>query len=196
MQVPSLKIDADDIARSIGSPRHCTHSHQELRQKIDATGRPRLHNQCLDCGAPVGIRVSAKSYSNSQIDTIPLFDEKLRSSYWHAYSLRYEAERRTRIERLEKQWREAYDQYRKTPEWIAKRRLVLLRAQGICEGCRSKPAVEAHHATYDHVGDEFLFELVAVCRACHDRFHASIFPRFLEALYYAGYARDNSTEEV
>jgi len=196
MQFPSLKVDADEIARSTGSPRHCQHSRQEVRKKIDVNGRARLQNQCLDCGAPVGRRLSAKTYTPSQIETLTIFDEELRSSYWRAYSIRFEAARQEQIDRLKKRWRQVYDEYRRTPEWIARRNLVLLRAQGICEGCRSKRATEAHHTTYAHVGEEFLFELVAVCRTCHDRFHASVFPRFLETLYYAGYGRNDGATDI
>jgi len=35
----------------------------------------------------------------------------------------------------------------------------------------SEPATEVHHLTYQHVGHEFLFELVAICRECHTRWH-------------------------
>ena len=45
------------------------------------------------------------------------------------------------------------------------------RAQGLCEGCRRRPATEVHHLTYEHVGDELLWELKAVCDHCHRRCH-------------------------
>ena len=48
---------------------------------------------------------------------------------------------------------------------------VLQRAGHICQGCLSAKAEVVHHLTYDHVGDELLYELVALCRACHDRAH-------------------------
>src|SRR5439155_17879316 len=63
MRLPSLKVDADQIAREAGSPRHCPHVKQELRKKIDKSGQPRLWKQCLVCGSPVGTRVSAKPYN-------------------------------------------------------------------------------------------------------------------------------------
>jgi 5-methylcytosine-specific restriction endonuclease McrA len=196
MQFPSLKVDADKIAREAGSSRFCEHAQQELRKKIDKAGKPRLHNQCLVCGAPVGARVSVKGFSIEQIEAMPLFDAESQNSYWCAYRARYEAARQQEINQLEKLWKETYDRYLASPAWKAKSRLVLLRAQGICEGCRLRPATETHHTTYDHVGDEFLFELVALCRPCHDKFHAWILPRFLEELYYAGYGREDSNDEV
>lgn len=64
-----------------------------------------------------------------------------------------------------------YHQYITSQEWWARRELVMRRAGGICEGCGTARAVEVHHMTYDHLGAEFLWELRAVCRACHARFH-------------------------
>ncbi len=187
MRLPSLNVDADALARDAGSPRHCPH----LRQ----AGQPRLYNQCLTCGTRVGKRVSAKPYSWAQVGSIPLFDEELRTSYLTAYFARYEARRIAEIDRLKAECRDEYQRYLKTPEWLAKRDLVLEREHRICQGCRSAPATQAHHTTYAHIGDEFLFELVAVCRTCHDRFHESEFPRFLDSLYFASYPSVEEAEQ-
>jgi 5-methylcytosine-specific restriction endonuclease McrA len=70
-----------------------------------------------------------------------------------------------------RQWRAWYDQYLLSNEWLQRRRLVLQRANGICEGCLSEPATQVHHLTYDHAGAEFAWELVAICDYCHTRFH-------------------------
>ena len=64
-----------------------------------------------------------------------------------------------------------YDAYLKTDEWLKLRRQVLNRAGQNCEGCGVKLPTEVHHLTNDHVGNEFLFELVAVCQDCHQRLH-------------------------
>jgi|SRR5262249_6727315 len=69
------------------------------------------------------------------------------------------------------EWRQWYAAYLQTDEWKERQRLVMHRAGGICEGCRQVRAVEVHHLTYDHVGDEFLWEFVAICRECHERYH-------------------------
>jgi 5-methylcytosine-specific restriction endonuclease McrA len=66
---------------------------------------------------------------------------------------------------------EEYQSYLKSPLWLNLRNRVLARAQDQCEGCGRWPATEVHHLTYAHVGQEFLWELRAVCRDCHDRLH-------------------------
>jgi hypothetical protein len=79
---------------------------------------------------------------------------------WREYSEQREAEREHQAER----WRADYEAYLLSPEWDDKRALVLKRARGICEGCGEVPATEVHHLTYTHVGNELLWQLVAVCR--------------------------------
>lgn len=64
-----------------------------------------------------------------------------------------------------------YAAYLRSPAWASLRRQILLRAGFVCEGCGAKPAEEVHHLNYDHIGGEFLWELVAVCQECHHRLH-------------------------
>ena len=196
MRFPTPKVNAETIARECGSPKHCPHLRQELRNKIDKAGGARLWNQCLTCGSPVGTRVSAQPYTWHQVHAMPRFDGDLRRSYLQAYFIHYEERRVAEIERLKAECHEEYQRYLQTPEWRAKRDLVLLREQRLCEGCRSAPATDAHHTTYAHIGEEFLFELVAMCRQCRDRLHKSEFPAFLDSLYDVSYPSVEEAEKL
>ena len=62
-----------------------------------------------------------------------------------------------------------HDVYLASPEWRLKRKAVLDRCHYVCEGCGTQSACEVHHLTYNHWKHEFLFELVGLCRACHQR---------------------------
>lgn len=64
-----------------------------------------------------------------------------------------------------------YGAYLHGEKWAEKRRKVLARCNGRCEGCGNAKATVVHHLTYEHVYDEFLFELVGLCQKCHDRIH-------------------------
>jgi 5-methylcytosine-specific restriction endonuclease McrA len=79
------------------------------------------------------------------------------------------------------EWWRVYGDYLGSPEWEERRRLVLDRAGGACEGCRCARATQVHHKTYRHVGAEFLWELVAICNDCHQRLH----PRMAAEDYWA-----------
>ena len=64
-----------------------------------------------------------------------------------------------------------YQRYIKSPAWRRLRCEVVRRCGGVCERCHEWPVVNIHHLTYDHWGDERLYELVALCFDCHDEAH-------------------------
>lgn len=68
-------------------------------------------------------------------------------------------------------WWEWYNDYLSSEEWKLRRSKVMTRCLGLCEGCLDNHASQVHHLTYEHVGEEFLFELVGLCASCHDRLH-------------------------
>lgn len=71
----------------------------------------------------------------------------------------------------DKEWWDCYTEYLNSPEWKAKKQAVLDRCKGICEGCLSAPVEMVHHQSYKNVGNELLFELVGICRKCHEVTH-------------------------
>jgi 5-methylcytosine-specific restriction endonuclease McrA len=129
-----------------------------------------LRHQCQQCGQLVG---SALRHSLATPDTPEVDSDALdrgiaaREAQWQEYG-RAMKERREN-ERAE--WQAWYAEYLQSDAWHERRRLVLRRAGGICEGCRSATAAQVHHLTYQNAGKEFLWELVAICRACHERYH-------------------------
>lgn len=77
------------------------------------------------------------------------------------------AERAQPINRAE------YSEELQSLRWRDLRDRVLRRAGHQCEGCLNAPAEHVHHLTYVHRGNEFAFELRALCRDCHERWHES-----------------------
>ena len=64
-------------------------------------------------------------------------------------------------------------EYLSTPRWQDKREAVMKRARHHCEGCGAYLGErgQVHHKTYDHWKNEFLFELIYLCKECHRRIH-------------------------
>lgn len=117
--------------------------------------------QCLDCMALCGTalkRVDHPDYLKYY------FLSKAE------YKKRAEDEASARIN-AKTAWWSRYSEYLKSPEWKARRDLVIQRCNGRCEGCGIMPVEHVHHLTYSHVGAEFLFELRGLCEKCHDRIH-------------------------
>jgi hypothetical protein len=63
-----------------------------------------------------------------------------------------------------------YEEYLKTPEWLAKRQQVLERDKG-CRNCNAQENLEVHHRTYARRGYEDLRDLTTLCEGCHEHFH-------------------------
>jgi hypothetical protein len=78
------------------------------------------------------------------------------------------------IKALNKQsWDKYYKEVLQSSEWKIKRKKVIKRCNNICEGCGEKPVQEVHHLTYDRLGQEFLFQLIGLCKNCHSKIHSS-----------------------
>lgn len=160
-----------EAMRALNQKWWCTHPSTEVRQRPNSAGIIIYQHQCLICGVSKGPAVS-----KSSVDYIPRdFDTTLEERY----KAREQADRDKVMAEIEKeeerrkaQYRDWYNNdYLRSRKWIEKRKAVMQRADGICEGCLTNPATQVHHLTYDHVGDELLFELVAVCDDCHAKAH-------------------------
>lgn len=148
-----------------------THSTTEWRKHLTSNGAIQIRRQCLICGYILG-NPRKKEYGD---DLLPSTDPDAYSQYIE--NREAELEKITQKHALlqyqrETSWFRNYNAYLESDAWKAKRILVFKRAGGICEGCGEAPATQVHHQTYAHVGNEFLFELVALCDECHNRLHA------------------------
>ena len=148
----------------------CDHPTTELRRKVNRAGATTYVHQCLTCGDHKRA-VKSATLNHEQKAGAPPVDRALWSS-WCAEKNADRANRarnaRVRDARAFWAW---YDDYLRSPDWRRRRALVIDRAHGRCEGCASAPATQVHHLSYDRVGNEMLFDLVALCSTCHDRVH-------------------------
>ena len=151
----------------------CQHPSHQLAQVQVAGGALQLRRVCKVCGEPTGNALSKKSVENWE--TLPVLDGAL--------AIQYKAKRRDekhdsllKLARTQLDERGrftlAYQSYLQSPEWERRRRLVLKRCGEVCEGCGEARATQVHHITYENFGAEFLFELMGLCRSCHERLHA------------------------
>jgi len=134
--------------------------------------RRALRQQCRGCGLIFAHKPSLATPDTPDADLGAFerakdvqFGERQRD--WEL--ARQERERQWKDEQSE--WWDKYNDYLRSSSWGARRALVLDRAGDICEGCRQRRATQVHHLTYDHVTNEFLWELVAICNECHARVH-------------------------
>ena len=162
-------INHSEIWEKVNKAFSCDCSGKKVRYKLNRAGTKMFFLQCLRCGDTTRIPKDKVTSPNSLL--IQEVDDQLRADWWkkrdqYFSSLRDETQNRERQE-----WFDWYNRYLLSPEWSKKRIAVMKRANFICEGCLQKTAVQVHHLTYDRVGNEMLFDLVAVCSDCHKAIH-------------------------
>jgi 5-methylcytosine-specific restriction endonuclease McrA len=127
----------------------CPHPHQNLRQRVDAAGRPFYQHQCFDCGMSAGPAVATATFLANGSHP-PSFDTKL-------------------FERGRQECAIARKKLllMQSDAWRINREKVLILDKSLCQSCRARIATDVHHLTYAHFENEPLFDLVSVCRECH-----------------------------
>jgi transposase len=174
MRLPQREPDYAAISKRVDEEFACKHAHNTVRKKLAADGAISIWQQCDRCGHKVSIAIKKATMTLAQVQALPTWDTQLESRFYAEKKKYFDESYAAEKKRHADAWHCAYDQYLHSPEWKRKSKLVMLRAQGICEGCRETEAIDAHHLSYDDVGHEFLFQLVALCRKCHDKLHGRI----------------------
>lgn len=64
-----------------------------------------------------------------------------------------------------------YSEYLETEEWKMTRHYAIERAGRRCQTCNRARRLQAHHRTYDRLGEEWLDDLTVMCDGCHETFH-------------------------
>lgn len=151
----------------------CDCSRKAVRQRTQRNGVLIYAEQCLDCGRFIRA-ISKRAPEIIQMPNRVAFDETLQEKWrqrQREYSEQRQQARDAARQEQNAEWWAKYSRYLETNAWRLKRQAVLTRANNWCEGCAMRPAVHVHHTTYEHVFNEFLFELVALCEPCHRRIH-------------------------
>ena len=140
---------------------------REARKRLDSRGNLTVRQQCPVCGSAASQCLPTRRFDMAKL---PEFNEASRAAHERGVSAEYErraADRDARKQSERDAWWARYNAYLRTPEWREKRKLVLIRDGHRCTACSTAEAEEVHHITYRHAFNEPLFDLTAVCSACH-----------------------------
>lgn len=143
----------------------CRTPELEMVTKEIQGGGVTVRNQCTNCGALVGTALPQKSLLLDEINPI---NETLTQEYFLNKNEEF-SKLQVEIDQLKRGdfWTQ-YKEYLESDKWKGKREKVLERDGRQCQACLDNPANEVHHLTYKHLYNEPLFELVSVCKLCHD----------------------------
>lgn len=160
----NISIYQQELYRLI---KECINHNEQVCGKKASNNTVRYYKQCLCCGYSDKIQVKKPEIPNEKFnsDLYQIFNKKLSSTVSDLQFQSY----KTQQENRKNEWLKEYSVYLQSPKWLIKRKKVLERDNHICQACLTRKATQVHHTTYRHVGDEPLFELVSVCKECHDK---------------------------
>jgi 5-methylcytosine-specific restriction endonuclease McrA len=153
----------------------CAHPDRAIVRWVNAGGATVYKRYCRECGTTLS---EAIKHEDAQREGVNLdLTKDILASRSNAYRSERQSQldkiKRDAAERVQPAAREEYDDYLRSPRWKSKCALIMKRAGGLCEGCLSRRADQVHHTTYEHLGNEFAFQLIAICDPCHTRLHDS-----------------------
>lgn len=164
---------------SISFPGCCEEPNLGLRKVKLSNGTIQVKHQCKKCGNSAGCAVKYKN-TNIDINAIEWFDDDLKSrveqereliriNFWEQFNAGRSAYHERQSEKWHQDTQERRRIYFASAAWKLKRMKVFERDQYMCQSCFNTKATEVHHLNYDHFGNEPLFDLISICRYCHQQ---------------------------
>lgn len=161
--------------REVAHSRHCDHPRTRLVRYKTSNGVIVGRHQCLGCRWVTMSAVKKADIPN--FNELPLVtieeNEAIKQKFYQSNRSNWQEATEGEQGALNRAFWALYERHMKSDLWARKRQRVIKRAAGFCEGCGDllNDRVHIHHKTYDHLGDEFLFELLAICARCHQKIH-------------------------
>ena len=171
---PEEIVDRDRIREEAGAViDDCPHQETQIRRRVCSNGATQFVAQCVTCGHTSQPIAHGKLTEAEKAGAAPI-ERTIARGRWELRQAEIERRLEAEFERLSEERRRWYLGYLASEVWQERRALVMARSGGTCEACGVEPAEHVHHKTYENVGREPLFDLVAVCASCHADLHGSL----------------------
>ena len=167
-----VKIETD-IWEQVKKEFECSHPVTFVAYRVKANGAINYFLQCKKCWDNVQ-HLRGADLTAEQKRKAVLFDDNKRHLRFQERTARFNELRDRAWQSKKKDLDAERNAYMQTPQWQRIRQKVMKRCGGICEGCGDRPATQVHHLTYERLGREMLFDLVGLCRSCHESIHGIV----------------------
>lgn len=148
----------------------CQHTSRIVVRRDDSIGRPQYYGFCEHCGLKLSSAIAHHKVGTPSDYSAADMEERS-GDYLRERQAQLDRITTQAAERAQSENRASYDDYLRSDTWRRRAAKIIQRAGGLCEGCLTNRASQVHHLTYAHLGDEFAFELIALCGKCHARIH-------------------------
>lgn len=147
-------------------PKCNSENYQYVRKDWESGSGFNINRQCMNCGY-----ADCSRHFPHTVEYLGMFNIELNDEYYRKESERFRSEQSEKRTFELQQWHNENDPYYKSEKWRRKRDYVLKRDSYLCQMCLTNRAIDVHHTTYIHFGNELTSELISVCRGCHNVIH-------------------------
>lgn len=158
----------------------CHHPSRVYCRRVFSNGAEHYGTQCLTCGLFISVKkdsvpsLERKNPRDFDPEISKRYDAR-RSEFYRKQQEQREEERRLAFAMQQEAFRSRYTTYLNSEAWKRKRAFRMRANEklfnGYCEICFENKANHCHHITYDRLGEEWIFDLAAICRPCHEKLH-------------------------
>ena len=154
--------------KKIDNSFQCNHENTKIVNVKYKDGTIHTKQYCMNCGVSRG--QSPKRDENLEVVDVTRIRDDFEDRREQA---RFDCGKRhdDNNRKFSAEFRKKYAIYLTTEEWKEKRQKVFERDNYLCQGCLTEKATQVHHTTYNNIFHELLFELVSICRNCHQSAH-------------------------
>lgn len=131
-------------------------------------------NMCLNCLHKFGGDVKK---TNQHILSVT-YDERqkiidtIKQQYWDLYKPLLDYKQEVFLKRFRESNRNEYIEYLRSDKWKEKRLQRLKLDNFTCQICGVQNGkLDVHHTTYDTFGNESIYDIITLCRNCHNKLH-------------------------
>lgn len=120
MEIKKPPFEYEMFCSLMAAALPCLHSHQEIRQKVDSSGKPRLRRQCAECGRAMSGELKYASLEGRMPREAPRWDYGVENRFLDDYLALSLAVRTEMHKARSLDWWRRYGAYLRSEEWRAK----------------------------------------------------------------------------
>ncbi len=151
----------------------CEHSNRVYCQRTFTNGSIHVGTTCLNCGDFRAVKKD--SIPQLERNNLRDYDPAIKDAYHMRQRDQYRLQAQLTQQEILTENRQTMNGYYDSDQWKQKRKFRLQINDrihfGLCEVCSKNRATDIHHITYARFGNEWLFDLAAICHGCHESLH-------------------------
>lgn len=131
-------------------------------------------NMCLNCLHKFGgdVKKTTPHILSVTYEERQIIIDKIQTQYRDLYKPLLNKVNQVSLQRIRDQNRSEYIEYLRSDKWKEKRLQRLKLDNFTCQICGIQNGkLDVHHTTYNTFGNESIYDIITLCRPCHNKLH-------------------------